>query len=155
MNKGANYQPQPSRQAIGAWIHMLLPDIQPNIRIEDLGKGVTYCRIINYYFPGSILINRIIWHPKTEYENTLNLRIAQNAMAQLKINLPIDPIKLSKEKLNDNWTFVTALYRYLTQSQEEPLANSAKEEKLSYNVYTSKVTPSHNHPNVHTPKRPL
>ena len=37
-------------------------------------------------------------------------------MAQLKINIPIDPIKLSKEKLSDNWTFVTALYRYLSHT---------------------------------------
>ncbi len=28
-------------------------------------------------------------------------------------------MKLSKEKLNDNWTFITALYRYLTHSQED------------------------------------
>lgn len=76
-------------------------------------------------------------------------------MAQLKINLPIDPIKLSKEKLNDNWTFITTLYRFLTQSQEELLPSFAKEEKLNYNVYTSKVTPAYNHPGVHTPKRPL
>jgi len=78
-----------------------------------LGKGVLYCRIINHYFPGAILINRIIAHPKTDYENTLNLRILQNAMAQLKIVLPFDPFKLSKEKLPDNWNFIAALYRYL------------------------------------------
>lgn len=114
MNKPMSHQSQLSRQTVIAWIRTILPDVQPSTRIEELGKGVLYCRIINYYFPGVILINRIILHPKTEYENTLNLRITQNAMAQLKTNVPIDPIKLSKERLNDNWTFVTALYRYLT-----------------------------------------
>lgn len=76
-------------------------------------------------------------------------------MAQLKINLPIDPIRLSKEKLNDNWTFVTALYRYLTSSQEEPLISLSKDDKQSYNVYNSKTISSQNIPLVHTPKRSL
>ena len=100
MYKSTVHSSQPSRQNITNWIHTILPDVSPNLRIEELGKGVIYCRIINYYFPGVILVNRIIWQPKTEYENTLNLRIAQNVMAQLKINVPIDPIKLSKQKLN-------------------------------------------------------
>lgn len=72
-----------------------------------------YCRIINHYFPGTILINRIIAYPKSEYENTLNLRILQNALGYLKISLAFDPFKLSKEKLPDNWNFIAALYRYL------------------------------------------
>lgn len=56
---------QPSRQTITAWIHSILPDVPFNLRVEELGKGVIYCRIINYYFPGVILINRIIWQPKS------------------------------------------------------------------------------------------
>lgn len=62
------------------------------------------------------MINRIIWSPKSEYENMLNLRILQNAMAQMKINIPIDPVRLSKDKINDNWSFAGLLFRYLTQS---------------------------------------
>ena len=56
---------QPSRQTITAWIRNILPDVPVNLRVEELGKGVIYCRIINYYFPGVILINRIIWQPKS------------------------------------------------------------------------------------------
>lgn len=67
MHKSTAHCSQPSRQNIINWIHTLLPDVPVSFRIEELGKGVVYCRIINYYFPGVILINRIIWQPKTEY----------------------------------------------------------------------------------------
>ena len=61
-------------------------------------------------------------------------------MAQLKINIPIDPIKLSKEKLSDNWTFVTALYRYLAHSHEEHHSVvSSKEEKASSFPYFPQI----------------
>ena len=40
-------------------------------------------------------------------------------MVQLKINIQIDPIRLSKEKINDNWAFICALYKYLNPNSEE------------------------------------
>ena len=96
MNKQSIASSQPSRQAIFAWIHSLLPDVGPGLKVEELGKGSTYCRLLNHYFPGVILINRIIWTPKSEYENLINLRILQNAFLQLKIPIPFDPVRLSK-----------------------------------------------------------
>ena len=61
-------------------------------------------------------------------------------MAQLRINIPIDPIKLSKEKLGDNWAFVTALYRYLSQNHEESL--QPKEEKPSFSYFPQTMAPN-------------
>lgn len=126
MNKTASSAGQPSRQLIFGWIHSLLNDVPLALKVEELGKGSIYCRILNHYFPGIILASRIIWQPKSEYENLMNLRMLQNAFIQLKISIVFDPIKLSKEKLNDNWAFVVAFHRYLTQNcedfapQEEP-----------------------------------
>jgi hypothetical protein len=98
-----------------------------------LGKGSIYCRLLNHYFPGVILINRIIWSPKSEYENLINLRILQNAFLQLKIPIPFDPVRLSKEKLNDNWPFLQAFYRYLTHAGEENYTQPMPEElKMPY-----------------------
>lgn len=112
---GAN---QPSRQQVFSWIHSLLTDVPLSLRVEELGKGTIYCRILNHYFPAAILINRIIAAPKSEYENLINLRILQNAFLQLKIGILFDPAKLSKEKLNDNWAFLVAFYKYLTHSDD-------------------------------------
>ncbi|XP_031472754.1 microtubule-associated protein RP/EB family member 1B-like [Nymphaea colorata] len=119
MNKPPATPAQPSRQQIFAWIHSLLNDVPPSLKVEELGKGSIYCRLLNHYFPGVILINRIIWAPKSEYENLINLRILQNAFLQLKIAIPFDPVRLSKEKLNDNWPFLLAFYRYLTHNCDE------------------------------------
>lgn len=65
-------------------------------------------------------------------------------MAQLRISVPIDPIKLSKEKLNDNWTFVTALYKYLTHTHEDHTHHSVpnKEEKNVFGYYPSNQMPN-------------
>lgn len=65
MNKSTAHGAQISRPVINSWLHSLLPDLPASLRIEELGKGSIYCRVINYYFPGAILANRIIHHPKT------------------------------------------------------------------------------------------
>ena len=64
MNKPMT-QALPSRQQIASWVHSIINEIPLNFKIEELGKGVIYCRLLNHYFPGVILINRIIWHPKS------------------------------------------------------------------------------------------
>lgn len=64
MNK-YQIQVQPSRQQIASWVHSILNDVPMTFKTEELGKGVIYCRLLNHYFPGVILINRIIWHPKS------------------------------------------------------------------------------------------
>jgi len=43
----------------------------------------------------------------------------QNACNQLNIVLPIDPLRLSKQKLNDNWNLVLALHKYLIPPSED------------------------------------
>jgi len=70
-------------------------------------------------------------------------------MAQLRINIPIDPIRLSKEKLSDNWNFVTALYKNLTHTHEDHNIHSLpnKEEKNVFGYYPSNQ--------VHGPKRSI
>lgn len=65
MNKSTSHTPQISRPVVTSWLHSLLPDVPATLRIEELGKGSIYCRVINYYFPGAILVNRIILHPKS------------------------------------------------------------------------------------------
>ena len=56
-----------SRQQILGWVHSILPDHPPLTRIEELGKGVVYCRIISHYFPGVVPLNRLLPQPKSEY----------------------------------------------------------------------------------------
>ena len=80
-------------------------------------------------------------------------------MAQLRINIPIDPIKLSKEKLNDNWAFITALYKYLTHTHEDHNHHHSvpqKEEKNVFGFYPSNHNNnSHTTQYTHNPKRSI
>jgi hypothetical protein len=46
------------------------------------------------------------------------LRIFQNAVAQLKLSLLIDPSKLSREKLPDNLSFAVSFYKCLNPHDE-------------------------------------
>ena len=64
-------------------------------------------------------------------------------MAQLKLHIHIDPIKLSREKLSDNWPFISALYKHLTQIHEEPQI-VPKEEKPSFGYFPQMIAPSNN-----------
>lgn len=145
MNKAATSMGQPSRQQIFSWIHSLLNDVPLSLKVEELGRGAIYCRLLNHYFPGVILINRIIWTPKSEYENLINLRILQNAFLQLKIPIPLDPVKLSKEKLNDNWSFILAFHKYLTQNCDEQYPAEEMKAPSYYHPFPPTMLP---------PKRP-
>jgi hypothetical protein len=127
-------QGQPSRQQIFNWIQSLLSDVPLSLKVEDFGKGTIYCRILHHYFPGIISINRIIWAPKSEYENLLNLRIFHNAVVQLKLPLAFDPVKLSKEKLADNWVFLVAFYRQLAAQEE--IVRPQEENKFNNPYFT-------------------
>lgn len=71
-------------------------------------------------------------------------------MAQLKLGIHIDPIRLCREKLSENWTFVSTLYRHLTPAHEEHVV--AKEEKAVFGFYPQTIAPSSVLPN---PKRSI
>lgn len=55
----------PTKTIIFNWIKNICLDSSPRFKVEDLGDGVAYCKIINHYFSGIISLNRIILHPKT------------------------------------------------------------------------------------------
>jgi hypothetical protein len=63
-NKNITSNQQISKSSIIAWLKTFLPELNLNMKIEDLGKGVVYCRIINHFFPGYMALNRIVWAPK-------------------------------------------------------------------------------------------
>ncbi len=54
----------PSKTTIFNWIKQIVPDSSPKMKVEDLGDGVIYCKIINHYFPATINANRLNTNPK-------------------------------------------------------------------------------------------
>jgi hypothetical protein len=88
----------PSKSVIFGWIKQIVPEASTKMKVEDLGDGVIYCKIINHYFPGSVNLNRLNLNPKNEYEYSLNLKLFQNALTLHKVTVPFDVAKISKQK---------------------------------------------------------
>jgi hypothetical protein len=103
----------PSKWQIFDWIHSILPSAERCLTIESLGNGVVYCRIVNHYAPGSIHASRITPSPLNNYENCINLKQLQQALGKLRINVPFDISKVSKQRFNENWNLIVLLYRQL------------------------------------------
>jgi hypothetical protein len=103
----------PTKSQIMLWIYSLLPTQARNFTIESLGNGAIYCKIINHYCPGTILPSRIISNPINEYESCLNLKQLQLGLARMKIQIPLDINKVSKQRFTENWNLITLLYRHL------------------------------------------
>lgn len=72
-------QASPSKVTVINWIKSLTSQVSPNIRVEDLGSGVVYCQILNYYFGSVIPSNKIILAPKDESQCRLNLKLFEKA----------------------------------------------------------------------------
>jgi hypothetical protein len=62
--KPSTPQSFPSKTLIINWLRSLFVDLPQVLKIEDLGTGVIYCRVINHYYPNTIPLNRIVFHPK-------------------------------------------------------------------------------------------
>ena len=54
----------PSKNAIFMWLKTINDDVVFEEGIEELGNGVMYCQIINYYHAGTINSSKVIIHPK-------------------------------------------------------------------------------------------
>lgn len=55
----------PTKTLIFNWVKNIVTDSPLKLKVEDLGDGLAYCKIINHYFNGIITSNRIMAHPKT------------------------------------------------------------------------------------------
>lgn len=54
----------PTKTLIFNWIKTICPDSSLKLKVEDLGDGVVYCKIINHYFSNIISVSRLAFHPK-------------------------------------------------------------------------------------------
>lgn len=64
MQKPGTPSSMPTKSTIFNWIKQIVPDANTKMKVEDLGDGVVYCKIMNHYFPGSISLNRLNNSPK-------------------------------------------------------------------------------------------
>lgn len=56
----------PSKTIIINWLRGMFPDLPIAMKIEDLGDGVVYCRILNHFYSNPP-VQKILNNPKNEY----------------------------------------------------------------------------------------
>ena len=110
----------PSKTVIISWLRSIFSNLPLNIKIEDFGDGVVYCKILNHFY-GNPTHTKIIWAPKNEYEYVNNLKHTQSALLQLGITIPFDVNRVSKRKFLENWALINAFYRHFSSPPEETL----------------------------------
>jgi hypothetical protein len=68
-NKPPTPSPVLSKSSLIQWLRNSLSqnDVPNNLKIEDLGSGVLFCKLINHYYSHVIQQNRIISNPRNEY----------------------------------------------------------------------------------------
>lgn len=91
-------------------------------KIEQLGTGATYCKLIDAMFPGKVAMQRVNWKARNEWEFINNYKILQQAFAKCKIQKYIDIEKLSKCRYQDNLEFIQWLKRYFDLHNKNDLS---------------------------------
>ena len=92
---------------------------------------------------------KIIPYPKTEQEYLHNLTYVNNALFQLKINIPFDHLKLAKKNYHDHFNTICTLYSHLKTIDHNYLHEEAKQHHK--NPFTQSK-PSINVPSLHIPQ---
>ena len=71
------------------------------MKIEQLGSGAVYCQIIDVVHPGKIVISKVNWKAKSDYEFMNNYRLLQDAFNKVGIKRYVEvPALISRSK---NW----------------------------------------------------
>ena len=66
--------------------------------------------ILNYYFPGSIALNKVHFNPINEYQCLLNLKLFQNALQVNQIVVRFQLGKIAKLRFQQNWIMANLVY---------------------------------------------
>lgn len=53
-----------SKSSMLNWVKSIVPDTPHNMKVEDFGNGVIFCKIINVYFANIIPHAKIILNPR-------------------------------------------------------------------------------------------
>jgi len=68
--------------------------IQLNLtKIEQLGSGAVYCQVVDVVHPGKIVMAKVNWKAKSEYEFTNNFRLLQDSFNKIGIKRHIDVLQ--------------------------------------------------------------
>jgi microtubule-associated protein, RP/EB family len=85
-------------------------------KIEQTASGAIACQITEIIFPGSILMNRVNWAARSDYEFVQNYKLLQSAFTKHCVQRHVDVDKLIRAKYQDNLEFCQWLKAFYDQS---------------------------------------
>ncbi|CAD8206913.1 unnamed protein product [Paramecium octaurelia] len=101
-----------SKSEILHWINTLL---KTNFtKIEQLGNGVAYCKLLNLIDPTCLNSTKIVLKTKTQIDHISNLKLFQTAMQKLHMKKQFDIDKVSKCYFHENYDLALFLKKQHT-----------------------------------------
>ncbi|CAD8188497.1 unnamed protein product [Paramecium pentaurelia] len=101
-----------SKSEILQWINTLL---KTNFtKIEQLGNGVAYCKLLNMIDPTCLNSTKIVLKTKTQIDHISNLKLFQTAMQKLHMKKQFDIDKVSKCYFHENYDLALFLKKQHT-----------------------------------------
>ncbi|CAD8089207.1 unnamed protein product [Paramecium primaurelia] len=101
-----------SKSEILHWINALL---KTNFsKIEQLGNGVAYCKLLNMIDPTCLNPSKIVLKTKTQIDHISNLKLFQTAMQKLHMKKQFDIDKVSKCYFHENYDLALFLKKQHT-----------------------------------------
>jgi RP/EB family microtubule-associated protein len=80
--------------------------------IECLSDGIAYGQIFEAIHPGSINISKMTFITKLPLDCLKNLKILENALKNMKINMTVSIDKMGNGRFQDNIIFLKWLYAH-------------------------------------------
>jgi RP/EB family microtubule-associated protein len=81
-------------------------------KVEDTCNGAVAAQVVDSLFPGVVMMNKLNWGAKSDYEYVANYKVLQAAFTQLKIDRQVDVTKLIQGKVQDNLEFMQWLKKF-------------------------------------------
>lgn len=127
---GQEYSYYTSRTELLNWVNGVL-DLQLT-RLEQFASGALYCQLLDAYFHQIILMHKVNFYAREEYECIVNYKVLQAGFNALNITREIDISRLSRASTVDNLELLQWLYRYLRKRQ--PVVNYEPRERRAMSV---------------------
>ncbi|KAF5890164.1 DNA (cytosine-5)-methyltransferase 3A-like isoform X2, partial [Clarias magur] len=132
-----------SRYEVLAWLNNKLQT--KFTKIEEICSGACFCQLMDWLFPGSIDMNKVMYQCQAEADFRHNYSLLQTGFKKMGVKNSIPVEELIKGKFRSNFTFLKWFRRFfkanLTSQEYDPLE--------ARNGQEIKNTP----PNLRSPKR--
>lgn len=81
-------------------------------KIEQTCTGAVACQVLDCLYPGKVLMSKVNWEAKNDYQFVENYKVLQSAFNKMNITRHIEVEKLCRGKYQDNLEFMQWFKRF-------------------------------------------